>query len=76
LNEVVIVSALRTAIGTFGGTLSQVPASKLGAVVIKEAVKRVGIDSNLIDEVIMEMYLGLVRARISPARHRFTQDSL
>ncbi|MBP8620892.1 MAG: acetyl-CoA C-acetyltransferase [Firmicutes bacterium] len=58
MNEVVIVSALRTAIGTFGGTLSQVPASKLGAVVIKEAVKRVGIDSNLIDEVIMGNVLG------------------
>jgi acetyl-CoA C-acetyltransferase len=53
LDEVVIVSAVRTAIGTFGGSLSQIPASSLGAIVIKETVKRVGIDPSLIDEVIM-----------------------
>ncbi len=51
--EAVIVSAARTAIGRFQGTLSNVPASELGAVTIKAAVKRAGIDPSSIDEVLM-----------------------
>ena len=43
MREVVIVSAVRTAIGTFGGSLKDVPAVELGAIVIKEAVKRAGV---------------------------------
>lgn len=43
MREVVIVSAARTAIGQFGGTLKDVPAVKLGALVIKEALKRAGL---------------------------------
>ena len=42
--DVVIVSGCRTAIGGFGGSLSETPASDLGAHVIKEAVARAGID--------------------------------
>ncbi len=38
MEEVVIVSAVRTAIGTFGGTLSEISPPELGAVVIKEVV--------------------------------------
>ena len=38
--DVVIVSGVRTAIGTFGGSLKDVPASELGATVVKEAVRR------------------------------------
>lgn len=53
MREVVIVSAARTPIGSFGGTLKSVPARTLGAVAIKEAVKRAGIDPATIDEVIM-----------------------
>ena len=53
MREVVILSGVRTAIGTFGGTLQNVPASDLGAVVIKEAVKRAGISPDTVDEVIM-----------------------
>ncbi len=58
MSQAVIVSAVRTGIGTFGGALSNIPASRLGAVVIKEAVKRANIDTSLIDEVIMGNVLG------------------
>ncbi|MCD6161232.1 MAG: acetyl-CoA C-acetyltransferase [candidate division Zixibacteria bacterium] len=51
--QAVILSACRTALGTFLGGLASVNAPQLGAVVIKEAVKRAGIDANDIDEVIM-----------------------
>lgn len=51
--EVVIVSAVRTAIGSFGGALKDVPATKLGAIVIKEAVERAGIKPEQVSEVIM-----------------------
>jgi acetyl-CoA C-acetyltransferase len=54
----VIVSGVRTAIGAFGGTLSSVPASQLGAIVVKEAVERAGIDVSMVDEVIMGNVLG------------------
>ena len=53
MREVYILSAVRTAIGNFLGTLSNIPAPKLGAVVIKEAVKRAGIKPEDVDEVIM-----------------------
>ena len=52
MKEVVIVSACRTAIGTFGGTLKGVPAVDLGATVVKEAVNRAGIKPEQVDEVI------------------------
>ncbi|MGB3987688.1 MAG: acetyl-CoA C-acetyltransferase [Bacillota bacterium] len=53
MREVVILSGVRTAIGTFGGTLQNVRAGDLGAVVIKEAIKRAGISLDTVDEVIM-----------------------
>ncbi|MUK88583.1 acetyl-CoA C-acyltransferase [Ornithinibacillus sp. L9] len=53
MREVVIVSAVRTAIGNFMGTLSNTPATELGATVIKEALKRAGVEGNQVDEVIM-----------------------
>lgn len=52
MKEVVIVSACRTAIGKFGGTLKNVSAVDLGAAVVKEAVKRAGIAPEQVDEVI------------------------
>lgn len=51
--DVVIVEAVRTPIGSFNGSLSSVPATKLGAVAIKEAVRRAGVGRDVIDEVIM-----------------------
>ena len=51
--EAVIVSACRTAIGRFMGSLSTTPAPQLGAVVIREAIRRAGIDPALVDETFM-----------------------
>ncbi|WP_302631060.1 acetyl-CoA C-acetyltransferase [uncultured Clostridium sp.] len=53
MREVVIASAVRTAIGTFGGSLKDIPAVDLGALVIKEAVNRAGIKPELVNEVVM-----------------------
>ncbi|MCL1791706.1 MAG: acetyl-CoA C-acetyltransferase [Peptococcaceae bacterium] len=51
--DVVLAGAVRTAIGGFGGTLSQIPANVLGSIVIKEALQRAGIAPAEVDEVIM-----------------------
>ncbi|MFO7524269.1 MAG: thiolase family protein [Ignavibacteriaceae bacterium] len=53
MKKVVIVSAKRTPIGSFGGNLASLSASKLGSIAIKSVVDESGIDTNLIDEVIM-----------------------
>jgi acetyl-CoA C-acetyltransferase len=51
--KVVIVSAVRTPIGSFMGGLSTVPAPHLGAVAIKGALSKINLDPNLVDEVLM-----------------------
>ena len=53
MKEVYIVSAVRTPMGSFGGALSSVPAPKLGAVAIKGALEKAGIDAKEVDEVFM-----------------------
>ena len=53
MREVVIVSACRTPVGDFAGSLSTVSATDLGKLVIKEAIKRAGIKNEDVDEVIM-----------------------
>lgn len=53
MEKIVIVSAVRTAIGAFGGALSTVPAVELGQTVIAEALKRAEVDVKNVDEVIM-----------------------
>ncbi|MBY6836708.1 acetyl-CoA C-acetyltransferase [Clostridium botulinum] len=53
MKEVVIVSAVRTALGSFGGALKTVPAVDLGATVIKEALNRAGVKPEAVEEVIM-----------------------
>ena len=53
MREVVIVSAARTPIGSFGGSLKNVPTRKLGAIVIKSAIERAGIKPEMVEEVIM-----------------------
>lgn len=53
MREVVIVSAARTPMGSFGGSLKGVPTRKLGAIAIKAAVERAGIKPEMVDEVIM-----------------------
>src|SRR5258708_9087643 len=53
LDEVVIISGCRTPVGKFQGSLSDLSASKLGAIVVREAVKRAGIEAAQVDECIM-----------------------
>jgi len=53
LQEAVIVSAVRTAIGTFGGGLAEIPAVKLGEICIRAALERADVKPNLVQEVIM-----------------------
>jgi acetyl-CoA C-acetyltransferase len=53
MREVVIASAVRTAVGKYGGTLKDVPAAELGAAVIKEALARANVKPESVDEVIM-----------------------
>jgi len=53
MTEAVIVSATRTAVGKFGGTLKDLGAPKLGALVVKEAVRRAGLDPKDVEECIM-----------------------
>lgn len=52
-NEIVILSAVRTAVGSFMGAFKDVPAPRLGAAVIAEAVKRAGVAPDKVDEVLM-----------------------
>jgi len=56
VNDVVIASAARTPVGTFGGGFTDVPATRLGSVAIAEALRRAGVQPEEVDEVI----LGLV----------------
>jgi acetyl-CoA C-acetyltransferase len=63
----VIVSAVRTPIGKFGGTLAEMPAPDLGAVAIRAAVDRAGIDPRDIDEVLMGQVV-LAGSGQAPAR--------
>ena len=53
MKEIVIVAAKRTPMGSFGGSLSSVPATKLGAIAIKGALDSIDLNSNLVDEVFM-----------------------
>jgi acetyl-CoA C-acetyltransferase len=53
MRKAVIVSAVRTPLGSFNGTLSGVGATKLGAIVIEEAIQRAGIEKSAVNEVIM-----------------------
>jgi acetyl-CoA C-acetyltransferase len=53
MEEAVIVSAVRTPVGTLGGVFVEVPAPTLGAIVVEEAVRRAGIDADQVDEVLM-----------------------
>jgi acetyl-CoA C-acetyltransferase len=67
MKKAVIVSAVRTAVGRFGGTLKDIPASDLGAVVIKEAIQRAGISPEQVDEVIFGHVLTTAQGQ-NPAR--------
>src|SRR3989338_7115761 len=53
MTDIVIVAAARTAVGKFGGALAKTPASELGAVVIKDLLRRTGLSGDQISEVIL-----------------------
>ncbi|RLB37814.1 MAG: acetyl-CoA C-acyltransferase, partial [Deltaproteobacteria bacterium] len=75
MRDVVIVSACRTPIGDFAGSLSTVSATDLGALVINEAISRAGISKEDVDEVIMGCVLphGLGQ---NPARQSMVRAGL
>ncbi|MFO7985362.1 MAG: acetyl-CoA C-acetyltransferase [Desulfatiglandaceae bacterium] len=75
MRDVVIVSACRTAVGDFAGSLSGVSATDLGALVIQEALKRAGVENEDVDEVIMGSVLphGLGQ---NPARQTLVRAGL
>ncbi len=69
--EVVVVSAVRTAIGTFGGSLKDIPPTELGALVVRESLKRAGVSGDDVGHVVFghvvntepkDMYLSRVAA--------------
>ena len=66
-DDVVIVSAARTPVGTFNGAFANVPAHELGAVAIKAALERAGIESSRVSEVIMGQILTAGQGQ-NPAR--------
>lgn len=66
-NDVVIVSAVRTPVGSFNGVLSGLPAHKLGEIVIKEILNRTGVTGSDISEVILGQIL-TAHAKPNPAR--------
>jgi len=59
MKEAVIVSAVRTPLGSFNGSLGKIGATDLGAIVIKEVIKRAGIEKEVVDEVMMGQVLPL-----------------
>ena len=75
MQDIVIVSAARTAVGKFGGSLAKISATELGAMAIKEVVARAGIDAALIGEVIMGQVLA-AGAGQNPARQALMKAGL
>ena len=75
MQDIVIVSAARTAVGKFGGSLSRFSATELGGLIIKEVVARSGIDTALVGEVIMGQVLA-AGAGQNPARQALMKAGL
>ncbi|RME37720.1 MAG: acetyl-CoA C-acyltransferase, partial [Thermoflexia bacterium] len=73
--EAVIVSAARTPIGRFQGTLASLSAPELGAVAIRAAVERAGIDPAIVDEVLMGQVIQAGTGQ-APARQAAIQAGL
>ena len=68
MEDVVIVSAARTPIGRFGGSLAEIPAAQLGAVAVRAAVERAGVRPEDVDDVIRKDRPTIERdAEASPA---------
>src|ERR1700674_5528219 len=73
--EVVIVSAVRTPVGKFQGALSELTAVQLGAIVVREALRRAGIDAASVDECLMGCVLPAGLGQ-NPARQAALQGGL
>ncbi len=75
MQDIVIVSAARTAVGKFGGSLAKIPATELGAIVIREAIARAKLDPAQIGEIIMGQVLA-AGAGQNPARQALMKAGL
>jgi acetyl-CoA C-acetyltransferase len=75
MQDIVIVSAVRTGVGKFGGSLAKIPATELGAIVIKEALARAGVEPAQVGEVIMGQVLA-AGAGQNPARQALLKAGL
>ncbi len=75
MEDIVIVSAARTAVGKFGGALAKTPATELGAAIIAEVLKRSGLGAEQVGEVIMGQVLS-AGAGQNPARQAVIKSGL
>ena len=75
MTDIVIVAAARTAVGKFGGSLAKTPASELGAIVIKDLLRRTGLAGDLISEVILGQVLQAGTGQ-NPARQAVIKSGL
>lgn len=75
MEDIVIVSAARTAVGKFGGSLAGIPATELGAVVIKEVLQRAKLSNDQVGEVIMGQVLA-AGAGQNPARQALLKSGI
>jgi len=75
VTDIVIASAVRTAVGSFNGTLANLPAHELGAVVIAEAIKRAGVQGAEVSEVILGQVLQAAQGQ-GPARQAVIKAGL
>ena len=73
--DVVIVAAARTAVGSFGGSLADIPAHRLGATVVKNLLERTGLKPDQIDEVILGQVLTAGTGQ-NPARQTVIEAGL
>ncbi len=75
MEDIVIVSAARTAVGKFGGTIAKTPATELGAAVVAEVLRRSGLSADQVGEVIMGQVLA-AGAGQNPARQSVIKSGL